>query len=231
MMGMERYKDLLLDPAGRASFSPDLFEPARFLDFRDGDTNITPTSDDGRYVRHYARAERRFREGTVQVVGDKVRAQDVVTSTVADRIPGARFVFIYRDLLRVASSFEARAANAADTEWEANRGHRRALQRWNMAFAAAQDLLDRDGGPAVLVVRYERLFNGDAGVCEALFRFLGLDLTPVVRRRFDHMTERWHDRQAAPLGLLPEQQAYLLEHADPMVAARFDERFDTGLAQ
>jgi hypothetical protein len=225
VMGMERYKDLLLDPDGRAGFSPDLFEPARFLDFRPGDTNITPDTDAGRYVRHYARAERRFREGTVEVVGDKVRAQDLVTTTVAERVPDARFVFIYRDLLRVASSFEARAANVDDTGWAANRGYRRALQRWNMAFAAADELLDRVGAPPVFVVRYERLFNGDEEVCAALFAFLGLDLTPVVRRRFAQMTDRWEQRAAEPLGLEPDQQAYLRDHADQTVLERFDARF------
>jgi hypothetical protein len=165
------------------------------------------------------------------VVGGKVRAQDLVTSTVADAVPEARFVFIYRDLLRVASSFEARAANVDDTELVANRGYRRALQRWSMAFAAAQGLLDRDGGTPVFVVRYERLFSGDVQACEALFEYVGLDLTPVVRRRFEFMTSTWDERRGGELRLTAEQQQYLLSRMDPAVLAPFDERLEAQTAR
>jgi hypothetical protein len=233
VIGMERYKyvfrtmrrthDAELVGAGH-------FEAERFLDLREADTNHTP----GRFGAHYEAARQRFAAGDVAWVGDKVMPPDEwLLLTLADRFPTARFVFVYRDLLRVANSFEVRARNPDDANWPIENDHRLGAEHRRAAFRTV-DALVADAGPdRVFVVRAERLFAADPGAAEAMFAFLGLDLggdaatrSAVEARRLE-LREQWTRRQATPLVLSDEQQRWLLEDAD----TDDDERFDRGFRE
>jgi hypothetical protein len=228
-MGNERFKHLLKTKEGRAAFTPRLFAPERFLDFREGDTNILPTLDP-KHQRHYAVAEQRFRSGDVRCVGDKVRAFPPTVSTIIEHFPSPRFVFIYRDLLQVASSFEVRAANPQDI-WPTSSDYQHALKRWQVAFASATAAMERGGDECTLLVKYERLFNFDRRTCDALFGFLGLDVSPSVRDEFQQMTAGWEDRRTKELVLSDEQREFLVQRRDQAVVDRFDARFEQQLVR
>jgi hypothetical protein len=223
-MGMERYKFVLrrVRKAGQPElFSPELFEGERFLDFRETDTNLRPPSFD----RHYARIERRFRLGEVEVVGDKLLPPDgYATLAVASQFPDARFIFIYRDLLHVASSFNRRARDPDDTRWPARNDHLVALEHWNESFAAADWLAAEIGCERLFVVRPEVLYQPDARLCEAMFDFIGLGMHEAVSENFQRLHDKWHDRQVKSLALDDVEQADLLARLDRSVLDRYDRR-------
>ena len=229
VMGIERYKHLLASRRGRRAFTTELFEPDRFLDFRPGDTNINPAA--GQFTDHYRRAERRLRRGDVAYMGDKVPLGKRAVSAVERQIPAPKFLFIYRDLLPVASSFAVRARDPDDRNWSASHDHEVALERWNLAFAIADALGNRVGPDRLFVVKYELLFNRDPRTRDAIFRFLGLEATSSVEQHFEARTEGWDDRRAKPLALSPSEQEGIVRKLDQRTLDRFDLRFQEQLAR
>jgi hypothetical protein len=179
VVGMERYKYHYSSTQGRAALGPDFFEPGRYFDFRPEDTNITPSNE--RFARFYERARRRFDAATVVYVGDKVLATDPILDAIRENFPDPRFIFIYRDLFRVASSWEVRARNEKDENWVAANDYRVAGERWQGAFEVAERLIDQIGLEHVSLVRYERMFNGDVCHFDALLR--RLDCTTTLQPR------------------------------------------------
>jgi Sulfotransferase family len=229
VIGMERYKFLLSRRRDRATFGPSFFEPERFFDFRPGDTNVNP--DLGHFRGHYVKARRRFENGPVEYVGDKVMPDEPVLRLIEDRFPSPKFIFIYRDLLQVASSFLTRARNADDRNWPAADDHKMAVKRWGQAFSIADALIDRIGPEDVCVMRYEDLLNGDIRACELMLGFLSLRVSPSVRRTYEARTADWDERRAKPLALSPHETDFLLQRIDRDTLSRFDVRFERQLAQ
>ena len=228
-MGVERYKYRLTSRRGRWSFDASWYEPERFLDFRPGDTNIDPGA--GQFTEHYARAERKLRRAGVRYIGDKVPLGRKVLKTLERRLPAAKFVFIYRDPLRVAASFAARARDPEDHNWPVTDDQEIAIARWHLSFEIADGLTDRIGIDQVLVVKHERLFNPtDVRARDAVFHFLGLDVTPAVQRHFAARTENWDERRSRPLAIPVEEERRLEAMIDHGVRARFDRRSEEQLA-
>jgi hypothetical protein len=224
---MERYKFLLSRRRDRAQFGPALFEPKRFFDFRPGDTNVNP--DLGHFTGHYTKAKRRFEHGPVEYIGDKLMPNDKIIRLVDARFPSPKFIFIYRDLLRVADSFLARARDPNDLNWPARKDHSSAVKRWQQALTTADRLIDRIGLDDVCIMRYEQLFNGDIRTCELMFRFLGLRVAPSVRRTYEARTADWETRRAKPLMLSPTEAEFVEQHYDRDALLRFDLRFEEQL--
>jgi Sulfotransferase family len=224
---MERYKFLLSRRRDGAQFGPALFEPERFFDFRPGDTNVNP--DLGHFTGHYTKAKRRFEHGPVEYIGDKLMPDDKIIRLVEARFPSPKFIFIYRDLLRVADSFVARARNPDDQNWPVSEDHASALRRWEQALTTADALIDRIGLDDVCVMKYEQLFNGDIGTCELMFRFLGLRVAPGVRRTYEARTADWAARQTRPLMLSPHETEFVERHYARDALSGFDLRFEEQL--
>ncbi len=227
VMGMERYKFLLSRRRDRSGFGPALFEQDRFFDFRERDTNVNP--DLGHFKGHYVKARRRFENGTVEYIGDKVMPEEPVVRTIEAHFPSPKFIFIYRDLLHVASSFAARARNPEDRNWPVAEDHKAAVKRWQEAFSTADGLISRVGCDDVFVMKYERLFSRDIRVCELLFRFLGLRVSPSVRRTYEARTADWEERRAKPLMLSPAEAEFVRRGFDRDLVNRFDRRFEEQL--
>jgi hypothetical protein len=227
VMGMERYKHWLGGDR-LAQLGPGLFEAERFLDFRDDDTNITPKIE--RFRGHYDLAAERLRHGDVRYIGDKVPAKVPVVQAIQQQFPSPKMVFIYRDLLRVASSFCVRARNPDDQNWPEDSTHKTALARWNGAFAAADTIMSGSSPDDVFVVRYEQLFNGNSQTCEAMFAFLGLGVTDAVRKHFAAATANWDQHESKDLVLSDSQVEFLLAGADTEALNRFDREFDRQVA-
>jgi hypothetical protein len=229
VIGMERYKFLLSRRRDRHAFGPPLFEPERFFDFRADDTNVNP--DLGHFRGHYIKAKRRFENGPVKYVGDKVMPDEPIIRTIEARFHSPKFIFIYRDLLHVASSFVARARDPDDPNWRATEDHKAAIKRWRTAFSTADALIGRIGLEDVCVMRYEDLLSGNIRACELMFRFLGLKVSPNVRRTYEARTRDWDERQSKPLVLSPAETEFVLRRLDQDVVDRFDLRFGEQLAR
>lgn len=214
-VGLERYKHRRLEIA------PEDFSRDRFFEFRSQDTNVTP-SGARRWAELYRTLEGRWDAGTVSLTGDKVGPSPAVAAHLEDSFDHPKFVFIYRDLERVASSFTARALNPRDTRWPSHRRHKHALLDWHAGFEAAALLLTiaRD---RVFVVRYETLFSGDLDCARALFRFLALPWTDEMQRSFVERTADWERYSSKPLQLSKGARRYLHRNARREIEECFDE--------
>jgi hypothetical protein len=229
-IGMERYKYLLRDVRTRRvtrRLCPSHFEPGRFFDFRPSDTNIIPPN----FGDYYDESARRYRSDELRYVGDKVLPPSTkVFRLMADRFPTARYVFIYRDAVAVASSFEVRARDPDDV-WPAEHGYEFGIERWSNAFRAADWLIADVGAEPVFVVRYEDLFSGGTDAAAALFAFLELDLAPSVVRFLRSRTRGWDERRERPSVLDAAQQARVRAAVDRQAVHRFEARADWRLAR
>jgi Sulfotransferase family len=227
VVGMERYKYHYSSTQGRAALGPDFFEPGRYFDFRPEDTNITPSNE--RFARFYERARRRFDAATVVYVGDKVLATDPILDAIRENFPDPRFIFIYRDLFRVASSWEVRARNENDENWVAANDYRVAGERWQGAFEVAERLIDQIGLEHVSLVRYERMFNGDVCHFDALLRRFDVAMTRQSRLHYNTATAKWDMHASKSSSLSDEQRAELASSVDTTIASRFDALLDEQL--
>jgi Sulfotransferase family len=151
---------------------------------------------------------------------------DHIIRLIVARFPSPKFIFIYRDLLRVADSFLARARNPADQNWPASEDHKSAVQRWQQALTTADTLIGRVGLDDVCIMKYEQLFSGDIRTCELMFRFLRLPVAPGVRRTYEARTADWSARQAKPLTLSQTETDFVERHFDRDALLQFDLRFD-----
>jgi len=222
VIGMERFK---YEYTPRDDFNPrvDWFRRERFFDFRPSDTNVTPEAS-VRWAKIYEQAEMKFSGETVRTVGDKVLATPGILGNMAAFFPNARYVFIFRDLARLASSYCVRAANPRDTNWPETKTHRSAHVDWTKAFQAAEELVAAIGPDALMPIHYERLFSGDLDAFLALLAFLGVRADADSVETFASMTRGWSRRIEQPLDLDDEQLEYLDAHADREFESRFIER-------
>jgi len=225
VLGRERYKYC------RGEIGPGHFAPERFFAPRPEETNY-------RVAEFYENLRRRWEAGGVRYIGDKVPFYYRDLFHLAATFPAVRILFLVRDLERVAASYNARAANPEDRMWKpwlwrimsgrlwpwlppvhrralwASVDYRRAVMHWNESLAYLEEFVAAGHREQVFVVRYERLFAGDFGDLEALYRFLGLSPSEEARREFREMTRNWPARAAAPTELTPKMTAYLAAHRD-----------------
>jgi Sulfotransferase family len=228
-VGMERYKYVLREMRRTRHarlLTAEHFERERFLDFRETDTNLIPPN----FGDLYQRITEHFDQGRVAFVGDKVMPPDTfLTLALADSFPDARFIFIFRDLLRVASSFNVRAQNPLDS-WPAQNDHQQAYRHWCESFDAADALIDRVGDDRVFVVSPERLFRSNGLLCGAMFQFLDLEPDEFVDQFFTMIRVKWQLRLHEPLALDRATQDSLLAGVDGARLARYQEMVDSQVA-
>ena len=149
------------------------FERARFLDLREADRHwaegrapwppCDPDGSDGS-------GDLGARYDRARFVGDKYPRLSDVTDHLAAALPDAQLVWIVRNPLSVAESYEARRADEADAWFF---GLDRAMVDWNRGVGGIA------AAPGALVLSYERLFAG-AGDPARLFRALDLDPAPAM---------------------------------------------------
>ena len=171
VVGIERYKNRLLGASEGADLA-DLFTKERYFSYEPEDTNI----DFNRiYVNDMARAKRKF--DTASYVGDKVpnlyRRLDFVNA----QFPDCRVIYILRDPLAVAASWQARAS-ADDDSWPRDNDYVKAVAEWNESLQMAIEAR-RTLGRRLIYVSYERIFGARSwGVWRELVGQLELNQRP-----------------------------------------------------
>jgi hypothetical protein len=224
VLGIERYKSLVRTMRLHHTpglITPELFEPDRFFDFRPSDTNVLP--DEPSIAVHYDAARRRVDRGLATLFGDKVMPPDGwVLLDLVEQFPDARFVFVYRDPMAVANSFEVRARHR-DDGWPVENDHSVAVGHWTRAFDAAEHLRQRVGPERIMTVRHELLFSpSDDTTFEALFAFLDLELWDGTRKAFASM--RRGANRPSPWVLTKDQEAAARAEIDAELMATWDAR-------
>ena len=224
VMGLERYAtryNVMRETRDPELMTLDLFTPERFLDFRPEDTHRAPP-DFG--ARHYDVARQRFDGGSVAYVGDKVLPPNVwLTRTMANKFPQSKFVFIYRDPLRVCDSWQRRSSNP-DDQWVATNDYRAAYDHWLDGLDVAEWLRSSVSADRLFLTRCEWFFGEDTASRDALVRFLGLGLDPSFVDNHAERAEEFRRREReTPILLTDEQRAELQAMAVPDRLADLDE--------
>ncbi len=209
VLGVERFKKLWGPRI--AELTPDLIgERDRFFDFDDGLTNLRPDVD-RRWTEHYRRMEAKW--DRARYVGDKM------TTARPQRLwrnhPEARFVFIVRDVLGVAGSWDARAHNPADRSWSADADALRAADQWNLQLARMRRAV-RERPDHAAIVEYADFFGDpDGRALRAALTWLGLESDPAIESAFADAHRHYVDRVAQRPSQLEEQvRAAVTERAD-----------------
>ena len=154
-LGVERYKRLY--PRDDEPVTAELFEEARFFDFGDGLTNLTPELAP-EWAAHYEAMRAKW--AGARYVGDKMVA--IRLQHVWETLPDARFVCIVRDLEPVAASWEARARNPEDVGWGADQDATKAVAGWNRSLRRIRRAV-RQRPEHAAVVEYDRFFGDPDG--------------------------------------------------------------------
>jgi hypothetical protein len=207
-LGVERYKRLY--PRNDQPVTAELFDEARFFDFGDGLTNLTPALAP-EWAPHYAAMRARWR--TARYVGDKMVS--IRLQHIWETLPDARFVCIVRDLEAVAASWDARAKNPDDIGWRGEADATKAVSAWNRSLRRVGRAVRQRPEHAV-VVAYDRFFGDPQGTSlDKVLDWLGLDRSPALDTAFT-AAHRTYVEQVAPRqrSLSPDVQAFLDQHAE-----------------
>ena len=168
VLGVERFGMRLMT---EESIRPEHFEKTRFFQLEDGDTFY---DDLDRFQSYYSIARERFSDA--DIVGDKIPFLYYKLAHIGRQFPGAKVVFIFRNIFDVAASYQRRAENSDDHYWRRNQGVECAVKDWHdaiEAFTHSPFSLD------IYPVSYEDLFMSEVGL-EALMTFLNIkNRTPI----------------------------------------------------
>lgn len=179
VLGVERY--VLLGHQKWRGLTPELFEKEKFFDLQPRETFYKSLSAHS----YYEKARERFDDATW--IGDKIPHLFQKYDEVEAAIPGAHYIFIVRNIIDVAGSYQKRAETGS---WKAGRDYTRAVQDWRrsiqttLRFTAKGDLKDR-----VHIISYEELYLRPADL-RPLFAKLDLDLVPEVQAQYRRLTDK-----------------------------------------
>jgi len=172
VLGLERY----IHRAIKSEFTltPAHFEKERFFEIQEGDTHFKSLYDDP--THNYQAFEKNFDDASH--VGDKIPKLYLAYDDLFEKFPGAKVLFIYRNIFDVAQSYKARLINTTDG-W--NRDFVQAVDEWNEALTLT--LLKIKQGFNILPINYERLFYGQMDP-KFIFEYLDLPHCDQSYNRF-----------------------------------------------
>lgn len=208
MIGMERYHSQYK----HNPIAPSFFERDRFLDVREGDTHDKGgfgTQDADRLRQRYDRAE---------IIGDKYPLLYLQFGRILAAFPEARHVFIIRNPLSVAESYQQRFENPDD---RFNSDYSTAITHWNKGLDAMLALPDTTRNK-FCVVEYESIFKSAAEI-ERLFAFL--DLSPPEGKALAELQERANDLEQTLVPRRDDLRSYVTRNAKWGLYKRFLREF------
>jgi hypothetical protein len=195
VLGMERYNLR----AARRELSPGDFSRDRFFAVQKGDTWY---SDLSQFAKHYQRQIDKF--STAEFVGDKFPRLYEHFEYIASKFLDVRVVFVVRNPIDVAESYERRRENGQ--VWNEDWGPFRAIDDWNRSLKAVLQWMNYI---PMLIVSYDDLVQGSLKL-EDLGGFLSIDPEPFIAS----YAALKADRPKQPSRLGPELTAQLQSKAD-----------------
>ena len=176
VVGIERYGKRLLR-ATQPNEYHNLFSKDRYFRY---DASDNDTDTNANYASETQRSIRKF--NTAVYVGDKVPRLYHRLKFLNAAFPDCRVIYIVRNPLFVAASWQVRAENSAD-RWPESNGYSKAITEWNTSLRLA--LKARDVfGPRLIFLAYERTFGSKRwSVWRDLARELGVTPTASTRTK------------------------------------------------
>ena len=176
VLGVERY---VLLSFKKGLIEPALFAKEKFFDLQPNETFYTNLVE---FSAYYTEAARNFSEATW--VGDKVPTLYLDYGGIEANFDNAHILYIARNIVDVAGSYQKRATNVDDHTWSPDRDYRRAVHDWRASLRTTLDFLGNEERHSNLkVIFYEDLFLQPADLAP-IFDWLEL---PVI----DSVTERY----------------------------------------
>lgn len=193
VVGIERYKSRLMTTRQPDDLA-ELFAKERFFEVTDGDTNIDLKRS---YLNDTAKAKRKF--DSARYVGDKVPNLYRRLDFIDNAFPDCVVIYIVRDPVHVAASWQRRA-DTADDAWPEENDFQRAVADWNESIRLAIKAKRVFGG-RILYVSYDRVFGRRKwAVWREIMRNLDLDpgLTIHAKRFLTKATVRAKPKSDVP---------------------------------
>jgi hypothetical protein len=179
VLGVERY--VLLANQKRNGFSPGLFEKEKFFDLQPRETFYKELDANG----YYDRARKNFDDA--EWVGDKIPHLFHKYDDVDAAMPEVHYIFIVRNIIDVAGSYQKRAETGS---WKENRDYAQAVLDWRDSIETTLKFTARDDVRArVHIISYEEIFLRPVSL-EPLFEKLGLEVVPEVQSLYRKTTDK-----------------------------------------
>jgi len=200
LVGIERYIRI------QKSITPEHFLKDRFLH---------PVKEE---TAHFEREDMfdafrvKWDQNTLRYIGDKVPGYHRQLDYLAKTFPGCKILFLLRNLIKVASSYNVRAYDGKN--WPESKDYRRATSDWNESLQGLKQFIDAGFADQVHVVNYESFFSGSQPHLQATYGFLGIERTPAVQQAYNRITNRWEKFSSKSLNLDDTMKAYIEEHKD-----------------
>jgi len=171
IIGVERYGNLFF----KSPLTPDLFTSERFCTIMKGDTFY---QDLVAFNPYYQNVAERF--ANASYVGDKIPMLYNYLDRLFANIPDAKVIFLLRNIIDVAASYEARANNVDDLSWKREKRTASAISDWRASLSVLKRYIDDE---RVLPLVYEDFFvNNDK--LQMLYNFLGIKPTEQVNTAY-----------------------------------------------
>ena len=205
VVGIERFKYRLLGAQDEIDYAS-LFTRERFFSYEPGDTNIDFNKS---YVNDFQRMRAKF--DSAVYVGDKIPGLYRRLRFVGETFPHCKVIFIVRDPMLVAASWESRAGDS-DDGWPEHQGYVQAVEEWNRSLTCAlkaRQVLRQN----LICVSYERTFDTRR---HAVLRELGknLELERPWSRNSKHFLWKASDRVRRTRVVSEEVREYVERNAD-----------------
>ncbi|MFZ2724764.1 MAG: sulfotransferase [Methylococcaceae bacterium] len=174
VLGLERYS-VLYD---KQKPNKELFSFERFHDLRQHDTFYQS------FPPYYQKAERLFNNALY--IGDKTPKLFNHLDSLLTQIPSAKVIFMLRNIIDVAASYEARANNEDDKTWSATRRTAHAINDWKQSLMILKQYSDDE---RVLPIIYEDFFSAN-NTLEPLYQFLELKTNDAVNLAYNNIINK-----------------------------------------
>ena len=220
-LGIERYRHAFVDSNSEVDYRG-LFDKDRFFDFRPSDRSAYAKSlrPDQRDTdpkggamqvpewpkQLYDDACRKY--DSVFYVGDKIPDLYRRTPFLREKFPGCKVIFLLRDPVAIALSWQVRADNTRD-KWSHRAGFAEAIVEWNKALTATM-LAKTVLGDDLTVVLFEEMF-GAQGLRRLLSR---LDLDAGEMGNIGDLAKMWQKTVGRGVQADAAQLRYAEEHTD-----------------
>ena len=203
-MGIERYKNILLRGQDPSFDYANLFTKERFFSYEPIDSNVDVSKV---YTTEMNRARKKF--DTATYIGDKVPGLYKRLGFLHREYPNCVVVYIVRDPLYVATSWQARASDEKDS-WKQTQGYVEAIEEWNRSLQTVLKARKRFGDNLIFV-SYERMFfDRRTPTLRELMTHLNLTGPNKMGTRFLEQSSKRPPRHT----IAPQVRQHVQSHAD-----------------
>lgn len=184
VIGVERYAAMMLK-RNWGTLNSQHYLKERFFEVMDGDTHYSDLKEFHEFQGHYELAYQRYDNATYY--GDKIPELYNDFEGFSERFPDAKVLFISRNLYDVCLSYNRRL-NLDTDSWE--RTISDAVADWNKSHDQFRKYVNKEFQGRV--VEFEDIFRtgeGSTEVLNAIFSFLGLEVTDAVVDEYNKIIE------------------------------------------